>query len=64
MNMCISTTLAYFKLMNIKPNFSELSRQLGVDRHTLKKHFDAGGVKPRKKREYVSELDQYKNIIE
>lgn len=64
MNMCISTTLAYFKLMNIKPNFSELSRQLGIDRHTLKKHYDAGGVKPRKKREYVSELDQYKNIIE
>ena len=64
MNMCISTTLAYFKHMNIKPNFSELARQLGVDRHTLKKHFDAGGVKPRKKREYFSELDEYKNIIE
>lgn len=64
MNVCISTTLTYFKLMNIKPNFSELSRQLGVDRHTLKKHFDAGGVKPRKKRKYISELDKYKNIIE
>ena len=64
MNMCISTTLAYFKHMNVKPNFSELARQLGVDRHTLKKHFDAGGVKPRKKREYISELDKYKNIIE
>ena len=64
MNMCVSTTLAYFKLMNIKPNFSELARQLGIDRHTLKKHYDAGGIKPRKKRKYLSELDKYKNIIE
>lgn len=64
MNICISTTLAYFKLMNIKPNYSELARQFGIDRHTLKKHYDAGGTKPRKKREYTSELDQYKNIIE
>ena len=56
MNMCISTTLAHFKHMNIKPNFSELARQLGIDRHTLKKHFDAGGVKPRKKRECISDF--------
>lgn len=64
MNMCITTTLAHFKLMNIKPNFSELARQLGIDRHTLKKHFDAGEIKPRKRRQYISELDYYKDIIE
>ena len=26
-----------YKLMGIKPNFSALSREVGVDRHTLKK---------------------------
>ena len=36
MIMCISTTLTHFKNMNIKPNFSELARQLSIDRHTLK----------------------------
>lgn len=39
MNMCISTTLAHFKHINIKPNLSELARQLGIDRHTLKKSY-------------------------
>lgn len=64
MNMCISTKLAEFKHVNIKPNFSELSRLLGVDRHTLKKHYEAGGIKPRKKRQYISELDKHKEKIE
>ena len=38
MNTVITTSLAYFKLMGIKPNFSELSRKHNIDRHTLKKH--------------------------
>ena len=63
MNTVITTSLAYFKLMGIKPNFSELSRKHNIDRHTLKKHYDAGGIKPRKKREYTSYYDEYKQII-
>ena len=63
MNVCISTQLALFKLMDIVPNFSELAREYNIDRHTLKKHYLAGGIKPRKKREYNSELDNYKEII-
>ena len=63
MNVCISTQLTLFKLMDIVPNFSELAREYNIDRHTLKKHYLAGGIKPRKKREYSSELDNYKNII-
>ena len=63
MNVCISTQLTLFKLMDIVPNFSELAREYNIDRHTLKKHYLAGGIKPRKKREYNSELDNYKEII-
>lgn len=31
------------KQQDIKPNMSELSRETGLDRHTLKKYFDEGG---------------------
>ena len=31
------------KQQGIKPNMSELSRETGLDRHTLKKYFDEGG---------------------
>src|SRR5690606_285545 len=48
---------------NIKPNFSALAREYEIDRHTLKKHYDAGGFKPRKKREYSSKLDEYLELI-
>jgi transposase len=48
---------------NIKPNFSALAREYDIDRHTIKKHYDAGGVKPRKKRDYSSKLDEYLELI-
>ena len=35
LNMC--------KQYEIKPNFSELSRKTGIDRHTLKKYYENGG---------------------
>lgn len=64
MNMCISTTLAHFKLMNIKPNFSELAGQLGIDRHTLKNILMQEELNQEKEDVYISELDYYKDIIE
>lgn len=35
--------------LNIKPNFSNLAEEYGVDRHTVKKYFDNGGIPERKK---------------
>ena len=45
-----------------KPNYSKLSRELGVDRRTIKKHYEKNGkVIERKKRE--SRVDVYEEII-
>lgn len=63
MNAIITTTLSFFNMHNIKPNFSALAREFNIDRHTLKKHYDAGGYKPRKKRDYSSKLDKYLELI-
>ena len=63
MNAIITTTLSYFNMHNIKPNFSALTREHNIDRHTLKKHYDAGGYKPRKKRDYSSKLDEHLELI-
>ena len=43
--------LRILKEMKIKPNFSELERQFGVDRHTIKKYYDNDG-KIRKEKEH------------
>ena len=63
MNAIITTTLSFFNMHNIKPNFSALAREYDIDRHTLKKHYEAGGYKPRKKREYTSKLDEHLELI-
>lgn len=42
--------LKVMKDMNIKPNFSELQRIHGIDRHTIRKYYEAGCVPERKKR--------------
>jgi transposase len=63
MNATITTTLSFFNMHNIKPNFSALAREHNIDRHTLKKHYDAGGYKPRKKRKYTSKLDEHLELI-
>lgn len=59
----ITTNLAYFLMNNIKPNFTKLSKEYNLDRYTLKKHYDAGEYKPRKKRKYESYYDEYLDII-
>ena len=55
--------LNYLKGCGIIPNFSELERLYNIDRRTLKKYYDNGGIPKRKKREYHSELDDYIEII-
>ena len=52
MNAIITTTLSFFNMSGIKPNFSELAREYNIDRHTLKLHYDACGYKERKN-EYI-----------
>lgn len=54
-------TLTIFKTMGMIPNFSELARIFGKDRHTIKKMYDGKEKKVRKKK--PSELDQYRDEI-
>src|SRR5690554_2950338 len=44
-----------------KPNFSELARQLGVDRRTAKKYYEGNIEKCRKDKK--SKIDDYHDII-
>ena len=50
-------TLTTFKAMGIRPNFSELARTFGKDRHTIKNMYDGKEAKIRKKK--PSELDKH-----
>ena len=51
------------KDLNIRPNFSDLSREYGVDRHTIKKYFDNDGIPERKPKKSVSMWDPYLDEI-
>jgi transposase len=54
--------LEILKSYNMKPNFSELARIYGLDRHTIKKYYENGGKKViERKRD--SGFDQYKDEI-
>lgn len=55
--------LEIYRTMNIKPNFSELSKIYGIDRHTIKKYWDDGGIKMNERKEKMSILDKYKDEI-
>ena len=52
--------LSIMKDFNMKPNFSELERMYGIDRHTIKKYYENGGIPERKKFKKVSKWD---NVI-
>ena len=56
------TQLRILKLTDSKPNFSELSRQYGVDRRTIKKYYDGYTGKPTH-HDKPSKLDNYKELI-
>ena len=54
-------TLTMFKTMGMIPNFSELARTFGKDRHTIKNMYDGKESKIRRKK--PSELDIYVDDI-
>ena len=58
----VITQLRILKMSGIKPNFSELARQYGIDRRTVKKYYDGykGKLEHRNK---SSKLDKYYETI-
>ena len=50
-----------FRERNMKPNYSKLALENGVDRRTVKKYFPSAERKPR---EYRSAFDDYQSLIE
>ena len=59
MECSLRAQLNIIKLMDLKPNFSDLARQYGLDRRTVKKYYEG---KP-KTRNKTSKLDKYKDEI-
>ena len=55
--------LLIMKERGIKPNFSAIAREYGVDRHTVKKYYENGGKPLRKQRERKSKWDPYLDEI-
>ena len=55
--------LRFMKETGIKPNYSDLERRYGVDRHFIKLCFELGKVPDRKKRIYTSIWDPYEEEI-
>ena len=62
MDQSLLTQLRILKLSDLKPNFSELSRQYAIDRRTIKKYYDGYEGKPANHNK-LSILDQYQELI-
>ena len=50
------------EVLHLEPNYSELSRQLGCDRRTVKTYYEKG--EPSKERKRQSQTDSFYDIIE
>lgn len=56
--------LRIMKDLNIKPNYSALQREYGIDRHTVKKYYSNDGIPKRKIRKGESKWDVFLIEIE
>lgn len=61
--MNIQGELLILKTNNIKPNFSDLQRRYGIDRHTIKKYWTIGRKPSINGNNKGSKLDKYKDEI-
>ena len=52
------------KELGIKPNYSELARRYGVDRHTVKKYYELGEMPTRRPSGKRSAWEPYRDEIE
>ena len=62
MKEALKIQLKILKLSDVKPNFSELARQYGLDRRTVKKYYDGYEGKPAH-RQKPSKLDKHYDLI-
>src|SRR5690554_3273983 len=63
MEHILKMQLNIIRMMNLKPNYSELARKYNFDRRTVKKYYE-GYEGPKSNRNKSSKLDKYKNEIE
>lgn len=57
------TALRSLKMMEIKPNYSSLSREFGMDRHTIKRMYERMDAPPRGRRPRKSQLEPLRGEI-
>ena len=62
MENILKAQLNIIRIMDLKPNFSELGRKYGFDRRTVKKYYEGYEGKPTT-RNKSSKLDKYKDKI-
>lgn len=63
MEINIFGELTIMKQLDMKPNFSELSRKYGIDRHTIKKYYKEGGKIIKRRKEKFSKYNLYADEI-
>ena len=49
--------------IDIKPNYSAIARKYGINRATVKKYFEAGGIPMKKEIIRKSKYDEYDELI-
>ncbi len=55
--------LSTMKDFNLKPNYSQLQREYGIDRHTIKKYYENNGIPERKRGRKKSKWDPFYDTI-
>lgn len=60
----LAANIRLLKDSNMKPNFSALAKAYGLDRRTVKKYYENGGIPKRKPKQEYSRWDPYESIIE